>query len=463
MLPFLLIFPIAQITPPPAAPPQEIVQQQQVRPLPGNLDSVPVFNSNSPEKVLKEGILLSTFPSEGKKVPTAHLNFPFKGRFDVFAHHVAQAPTPEDLRSLYLGIILHNPGKQPVTVNILQAASYLSQPDAPFAELPSKSENILGTIFAGPGDRVMYDVLRGQRQDTFPPQIIIPPGESRMLMNAPIPVNGLTPPLNGRSTLMRLWSNDTVYAASLAMFAPKNPDGSEREPTLEEWQNLLDNGDLSGPRDKVPTPLEETNKPIIYGRVAGVAQGTEWKALLIDDPKTQHLTIPSPGLAFSYALSALDRGTLGTSQIQSAPMLVRYPDTAYRAHGNYTVQYSLTLPLYNNTQNPQTVMVSMQTPIKEDQLTKQGLRFLNPPAPQVFFRGSVRVRYKDDQGLPQTQYLHLVQKRGQQGESLVMLNMKAGERRLVEVDFLYPPDATPPQVLTVQTMNNVGSTSSSSH
>jgi hypothetical protein len=464
MLPFLLIFPIAQITPPPPAPPpQEIVQQQQVRPLPGNLDSVPVFNSNSPEKVLKEGILLSTFPSEGKKVPTAHLNFPFKGRFDVFAHHVAQAPTPEDLRSLYLGIILHNPGKQPVTVNILQAASYLSQPDAPFAELPSKSENILGTIFAGPGDRVMYDVLRGQRQDTFPPQIIIPPGESRMLLNAPIPVNGLTPPLNGRSTLMRLWSNDTVYAASLAMFAPKNPDGSEREPTLEEWQNLLDNGDLSGPRDKVPTPLEETNKPIIYGRVAGVAQGTEWKALLIDDPKTQHLTIPSPGLAFSYALSALDRGTLGTSQIQSAPMLVRYPDTAYRAHGNYTVQYSLTLPLYNNTQNSQTVMVSMQTPIKEDQLTKPGLRFLNPPAPQVLFRGSVRVRYKDDQGLPQTQYLHLVQKRGQQGEPLVMLNMKAGEKRLVEVDFLYPPDATPPQVLTVQTMNNVGSTSSSSH
>lgn len=454
MLPFLLIFPIAQITPAPPPPPEEIVQQQQVRPLPGNLDSVPVFNSNSPEKVLKEGILLSTFPPQGKKVPTAHLNFPLKGRFDVFAHHVAQAPTPEDLRSLYLGIILHNPGKQPVTVNILQAASYLSQPDAPFLELPSKSENILGTIFAGPGDRVMADILRGQRQDTFPPQIIIPPGESRMLLNAPIPVNGLTPPLNGRSTFMRLWSHDTVYAASLAMFAPKNPDGSEREPSLEEWQNLLDNGDLSGPRDKIPTPLEETNKTIIYGRVAGVAQGTEWKALLIDDPKTQHLTIPSPGLAFSYALSALHRGTLGTRQIQSAPMLVRYPDTAYRAHGNYSVQYRLTLPLYNNTQNPQTVMVSMQTPIKEDQLTKGGLRFLNPPAPQVLFRGSIRIRYKDDQGLPQTQYLHLVQKQGEQGEPLVVLNMKAGEQRLVEVDFLYPPDATPPQVLTVQTMNN---------
>ncbi|KAB8330482.1 DUF3370 domain-containing protein [Scytonema tolypothrichoides VB-61278] len=460
MFPFLLIFPIAQITPSAPPPPEEIVQPQQVRPLLGTVDSIPMFNSNSPEKVLKEGILLSTFPSSGKKVPTAHLNFPFKGRFDIFAHHVAQAPTPEDLRTLYLGIILHNPGKQPVTVNILQAASYLSQPDAPFAELPYRSENILGTVFAGPGDRVVNDVLRGQRQDTFPPQVIIPPGESRMLLNAPIPVSGLTPPLNGRSTLMRLWSNDTVYAASLAMFAPKNPDETERAPTLEEWQNLLNNGDLSGPRDKTPTPLEETNKPIIYGRVAGVTQGSEWKALLIDDPKAQHLTIPTSGQAFSYPLGALHRGTLGTSQIQSAPMMVRYPDTAYRAHGNYALQYSLTLPLYNNTQNMQTVIVSMQTPIKEDQLTKSGLRFLNPPAQQVFFRGSVRVRYKDDQGLPQTQYLHLVQKRGQQGEALVVLNMKAGEKRLVEVDFLYPPDATPPQVLTVQTLNNPSSTSS---
>ncbi|NMG06292.1 DUF3370 domain-containing protein [Brasilonema sp. UFV-L1] len=460
MFPFLLIFPLAQITPSPVPPPEEIVQQQQLRPLLGNLDNIPVFNSNSPEKVLNEGILLSTFPPEEKKVPTAHLNFPFKGRFDVFAHHVAEAPTPEDLRTLYLGIILHNPGKQPVTVNILQAASYLSQPDAPFTELPYKSENILGTVFAGPGDRVMYDVLRGQRQNTFPPQIIIPPSESRMLLNTPIPVNGLTPPLNGRSTFMRLWSNDTVYAASLAMFAPKNPDGSERSPTLEEWQNLLNNGDLSKPRDKTPTPLEETNKPIIYGRVAGVAQGSEWKALLIDSPKAQHLTIPSSGQAFSYILSALDRGTLGTSQIQSAPMLVRYPDTAYRAHGNYSLQYSLTLPLYNNTQKTKAVTVSMQTPIKEDQLTKGGLRFLNPPAPQVFFRGSVRVRYKDDQGLPRVKYFHLVQKRGQQGEPLVVLNMKAGERRLVEVDLLYPPDATPPQVLTVQTLDNSGSTNS---
>lgn len=66
MLPLLLIFPIAQSTPI-TPPPEEVVQTQEVRALPGQLDTVPTFNSNSPELVLKEGILLSTFPPDGKK------------------------------------------------------------------------------------------------------------------------------------------------------------------------------------------------------------------------------------------------------------------------------------------------------------------------------------------------------------------------------------------------------------
>lgn len=46
----------------------EVIQNQQVRSLPGSLDNVPVFNSNSPELVLREGILLSTFPRKTKKI-----------------------------------------------------------------------------------------------------------------------------------------------------------------------------------------------------------------------------------------------------------------------------------------------------------------------------------------------------------------------------------------------------------
>ncbi len=450
MFSFLLPFVISQTIPPPS-PPVEIVQPQKVRPLPGRLDDVPVFNSNSPELVLKEGILLSTFESRGKKVPRAHLNFPFKGRFDVFAHHVAKASKPNDLRTLYLGIILHNPTSQPVTVDVLHGASYLSQPDAPFIDLPSQKINYFGTVFSGPGSRVMSDVLRKHRQSILPAQLIIPARESRMLLNAPIPVKELEPPINGRSTLMRLRSNGKVYVGSLAMFAPKSASGIERAPNIKEWQDLLNNGDLAAPRDKTPTPPEDIDKPIIYGRVSGVAKGSQWNSLVVDSPKKTDLTIPQSGKAFSYGIATLHRGTLGTNQIQSAKMLVRYRDTAYYAHGNYGIWYSLQLPLLNKSSAPQTVKVSLQTPIKEDKLTKDGLRFFDNPTKRVFFRGTVRVRYTDDKGLLRTRYLHLVQNRGEKGEPLTILNMKPGGKRLVQVDLLYPPDATPPQVLTIET------------
>ena len=456
MLPFLPVFSLAQATPAPTptpTPPLEIVQPQQVRAIPGQLDDVPVFNSNSPELVQTEGILLSTFPPDGKGSPNAHLNFPFRGRFDIFAHHVAKAPTPEDLRSLYLGVILYNPGTVPVTVDVLQAASYLSQPDAPFIELPSQVNNASGTVYAGPGSRVMSDILRSRRQSDFPPQVVIPPRSSQVLLNLPIPVRGLEPPLNGRSTLMRLRSSGTVYAASLARYAPLDAAGNERTPTLEEWQAVLEKGELATPRDRVPTPPETTTGQIIYGRVAGVAQGSAWKAELVDSPTARTLTIPESGQAFSYGLSTLPRGTLGTGQSQSARMLVRYPDTAYFAHGNYGVHYNLTLPLVNPTRETQTVALTFQTPIKEDQL-RQGLRFFEPPAKQVFFRGTVRVRYNDDAGSPQTRYLHLVQRRGQMSEPLVTLKMPPSNQRLVQVDFLYPPDSTPPQVLTIRTLED---------
>ncbi len=96
-------------SPPSTAPLNSVMQPQQVRVLAGKLDSIPVFNSNSPEVVQTEGILLSTFGQEAKQVPSAHLNFPFKGRFDIFAHHIAKAKNREETRTLFQGIIVHNP------------------------------------------------------------------------------------------------------------------------------------------------------------------------------------------------------------------------------------------------------------------------------------------------------------------------------------------------------------------
>ncbi|MEG4586731.1 DUF3370 domain-containing protein [Microcoleus sp. MOSTC5] len=438
--------------PPTTGPLNTVTVPQQVRVLPGKLDNIPVFNSNSPEVVQTEGILLSTFPSEGKQVPSAHLNFPFKGRFDIFAHHIAKAKNRQETRTLFQGIIVHNPNSEPVTLKVLQGATYLTRPDALFVDLPSYLENRFGTVFAGPGSRITSDVLRGYRQAILPAAIEIPANQSRMLMNLPIPVGNVTPSSNGRSTLMRMSSSNSVYVASLAMFAPKSQGGVEQDPSLEQWENILNTKGLAGPRDLAPTPRGENPVQKIYGRVAGVAEGSQWEAKITDNSRTDYLTVPKRGESFSYALSTTDTGTFGTGQVQSAKMLARYPDTAYLANGNYGIQYNLTFPLYNKSRESQSVSIKMQTPIKAN-TESGGLMFYDPPENRIFFRGTVRVMFNDDTGKTLTRYIHIVQRRGQQGEPLVNVNMKPGERRLVQVDFLYPPDATPPQVLTVRSSN----------
>ncbi|NQE37978.1 DUF3370 domain-containing protein [Microcoleus asticus] len=438
--------------PPTTGPLNTVTVPQQVRVLPGQLDNIPVFNSNSPEVVQTEGILLSTFPPEGKQVPSAHLNFPFKGRFDIFAHHIAKAKNRQETRTLFQGIIVHNPNSEPVTLKVLQGATYLTRPDALFVDLPSYLENRFGTVFAGPGSRITSDVLRGYRQAILPAAIEIPANQSRMLMNLPIPVGNVTPSSNGRSTLMRMSSSNSVYVASLAMFAPKSQGGVEQDPTLEQWENILNTKGLAGPRDLAPTPRGENPVQKIYGRVAGVAEGSQWEAKITDNSRTDYLTVPKRGESFSYALSTTDTGTFGTGQVQSAKMLARYPDTAYLANGNYGIQYNLTFPLYNKSRESQSVSIKMQTPIKAN-TESGGLMFYDPPENRIFFRGTVRVMFNDDTGKTLTRYIHIVQRRGQQGEPLVNVNMKPEERRLVQVDFLYPPDATPPQVLTVRSSN----------
>ena len=420
---------------------QPIVENYLVKPLPGELNKIPVFNSNSPELVVGEGILLSTFPPENKNRPQAHLNYGFKGRFDIFAHHVAKPVDEEDKRTLYLGLILNNPTDKTVTIEILQGASYLSQPDAPFVELPAKVQS--RNTYAGPGSRVTGEILQGKLQDIFPPQIQLKPGESKMLLNAPIPVQNLTPKLNGRSTYMRLNSDGLVHVASLAMYR----NGEHNPPNLAQWKKLLSEGALSTPRDLAPTPPTAEGK-IIYGRVAGVSQGNLWQTNMSDSSKGEILTIPQSGNTLAYGLSTLKGGTLGTNQIQTAPMIVRYPDTAYNAHGNYGVQYSLTLPLHNPTQETKTVQLAISTPIKQD---IPGVKFLPSPPSAVFFRGLVKVKYHDDEDICRVKYIHLVQKRGEKGEDLITVEIPSQETKSISVDFLYPPDATPPQILRITT------------
>ncbi|MDB9525249.1 DUF3370 domain-containing protein [Oscillatoria sp. CS-180] len=467
--------------------PNEVTRFQEVRPLPGQLDETPVFNSNSPEVIQQDGILLSTFPGDQMANSSAHLDYAFDGRFDFFAHHIARGVAYDDRRTLFVGGVVYNPNSEPVTLEILQGVSYLSQ-EAPFRDLPSIRFNPDGDVFAGPGSRTVTDFLMGRRQLQWPRRITIPPERAYLLMNAPIPLRrlpfsadatlppgsvlpgqisnytddpvasiaptsgGRPLPSNGRSLLLHLSSDAPVYAATLAMYAPRTLQGQERAPTLQEWLLLLVNGDLAGPRDIPPTDPEgyDNQGRFFYGRVAGVARGSQWEAVLEDEPAVNRLTIPEPGDAVSYVLSTVDHNTFGTEQIQSAPMLARYSDTAYRAHGNYGIHYRIKLPLYNDSSADQAVILRLQTPL-QDETILYGLRFLRNPADRIFFRGTMRISYQSDSGQEQTRYMHVVQRQGEEGEPILRLNLPPDARRDVTVEFIYPPDATPPQVLTIAT------------
>lgn len=96
---------------PAPAPASTLLRRQRVEPLPGSLDALLLVNDNNPELIRSAGILLSGFdPARGFDgrplgVPSAHLNLPLGGSFELFSHHVF-AGRPESLDStLWLAVV----------------------------------------------------------------------------------------------------------------------------------------------------------------------------------------------------------------------------------------------------------------------------------------------------------------------------------------------------------------------
>jgi Protein of unknown function (DUF3370) len=465
----------------PADPtPQTIIQKHPVRSLTGQLDNTPVFNSNSPEVLKTEGILLSTWAPHGKAHGNAHLNYAFEGRFDIFSHHIARPESDANKvnHRMNVGFLAFNPGAAPITVKVLQALSY-DNGDAPFIKLAPYVDNPDGRVFSGPGSRLANDIKRGLTDSKITNQVMIPPGQSRVIFSRSIPDR------SAESTLMRLHSSGPVQIANVALFnqpekpvptilrmghlphqlisleklmpatRPAAPLPTYRSPVASEWQAAIQNGALATPRDQFPTNprFHKAGNSIIYGRVAGVSQGSRWETRITDRPGAVDLSIPAKGQAISFAINTLNGGALGTGQVQSAPMLARYPDTAYRSHGNYGTHYRLTMPLHNTSQEEQNVAIKIQTPLKEEVLSG-GLKFSVPALPDapVFFRGTVQILYSNAAGGIETKSTHIVQRRGEQGQALVTMKLPPGDRRQVEIDLVYPPDASPPQVLTLESL-----------
>jgi hypothetical protein len=420
--------------------PDSLVRQQQLRPLPGQLDELLFVNDNNPELITGEGILLSTFPTN------QGLNLAFDRRFDLFSHHV-YAGKPEELAStLWLAVLAQPVGTEPVTLDVIGGSTSLSQGTkpgqtaAPFLPLPSLMAETTTPIASGPGSRVAGDLLRGDQAPELPKQIKIAPGDASALLVLPIPVAGLDPLLNGRNLQLRLKSSAPVYLATVAAYG-----NNDSPPSNQRWKALLSAGTRS-PKEHQPTPRGSKGR-MIYSRVSGVQIGSTWTGTLAD-PGSNALNINEAPI--SWPISSLERGDLGTAQVQTAELKTFDQGTAWAAHGNYGVEYDLTLPLHNPDRSTRTVALALESPDKRGS-SNDKLQFKPGNSGPVMFRGPIEVTGLDGangRAMGRRRF-HLVLRRGQQGPQLGTVSLAPGESRKVRVRLVYPADATPPQVLTV--------------
>jgi hypothetical protein len=178
-----------------------------------------------------------------------------------------------------------------------------------------------------------------------------------------------------------------------------------------------------------------------------VQVGSTWRAT-ITDPGQRWLSASRAPI--SWPISSLERGSLGTGQVQTAELKRFYPGTAWAAHGNYGVEYDLAIPLRNTGSTPVQLQLQLDSPLKHDQ-PLGGLRFNPAPGRAVMFRGTVEVSGLDgDAGQPSgRRQFHLIQRSGQQGPALGTVSLAPGAQRQLQVRLIYPADATPPQVLSL--------------
>jgi hypothetical protein len=402
-----------------------------------------MVNDNNPELIVEPGILLSTFEGKGRPFPEAHLNLALNGRFDLFSHHV-YAGTPQTLDStLWLAVVAMPRQAAPVQLRLLSGATSLSQAtgpgqaSAPFLPLPALLPQD-GSTYAGPGDRVSTELLGQQKSPLLSERWTLPAGQLTPLVVLPIPVKGLSPLLNGVNLQLRLDSSGPISLATLASL------GGDQPPDPAVWQALL-NGPAS-PKEIPASPPGSTG-PFAYSRVSGVQIGSLWRGQ-ISDPGKPWLSVSRAPI--SWPISALVRGSHGTGQVQSAALKVFYPGTAWAAHGNYGVEYDLSLPLRNDTARPVTLQLALESPLKGDK-PLGGLKFRSGPGGSVWFRGTVEVAGLDGpEGKPLgREGFHLVLRSGQEGPSLGTVTLAPGGQRQLRLRLIYPADATPPQVLSL--------------
>jgi hypothetical protein len=287
----------------------------------------------------------------------------------------------------------------------------------------------------------MSEILRGHRDEQLlKDKVEIAPHQYTLLLNQAIPVASLTPPINGRSAFIKIETDQPLFAATLSSLQNK----VDNAPSLERWQQILQQSTLVTPREKSATEPGIPG-PIVYGRVAGVQKGSLWLSNIVNSTDGKYYDVSEAKIQ-NLPIATVADHTFETAQIQSAPLIARYADTAYLANGNYGVHYSLRFPLHNSSSTERLVTISIKNPVSDK---KNNFYFLPTPGNRVFFRGSLKVT-STLQTSTQFHFFHLVLHQGDSGQNIFKKTLAPAEIENVQLDFYYPPDATPPQIIAIE-------------
>lgn len=411
---FLLVAALAALGALPARAYVALMAGQTARPLNGSFNKVPVLHSNQPEEVEGPGILINTAPGvayaaeNGQALGNAE--FTFNGDFGVHIHHKYFPPYRGSIRAgqrrseLTIGLILINPGYQPVTIRF-ESGAVRNSFEAPYLGNAKIGVRPLGPRpwNTGPGDATAVQMLRGQLDRRLQDEVVIP-GRSRLvLFSTEIPALGIA------NALLKGRSNGPFQ---MAVVAASNPSSDV------DLLAVLDEGRLAPGRVYL-NRITDINNRRVFSRVGGVALGDTYQASITHDLSTQGpLHVP---------LTSTNRHNFGTGEVQVNPLATRMLDSSLDNVGTYGVRFDVDLDLRGN--GPYELVLSHPSPVGGKNFTA--------------FRGSLQVRTAD--GL---QEMHVGMRSGQ-SLPLTTLNLKPGVSNPVRVSFVYPADATPGHLLSV--------------
>jgi hypothetical protein len=430
---------------------EKISHALRVYPLPGGLNQTWVLHSNSPERVEQSGILVSSLPPQ-KLEDKRKLGVPLQGDFEVFLHHVARTQ-PLSSDRLYLAIIASNPSDEPATIKLKQSAFFRTWPEAPFIPAAGIQNNENGQIFSGPGDRLALAWLRGE-SSLAAREIKLPAHTQEVVFLEAVPTNPLwvLQQDNALSGLFRFASESPVHLSTLAWVS-----ASGQPPRSQDLLNLLDSGLAAGPEEPPATQYSEEQKPpsgiFRYGRVAGIGKGTQWQGRL--NPLPVEI-----GERIGFPISSVYLKRLGTMQNQSAPLHKRVSDTAIESHGNYGVTYTLQAHLINPDPVPRRYAVYLHNPLEvrsdPEIFGAAEAIFQISRSAAVRFRGSLHLNWQLHSDSEQSQedfWLHQVLHEGEEAAALKILELPAFSNGQLQLELVYPPDSTPPQLLEIQRLS----------